>query len=390
VLKEVNGETDMDLHISDNQLIENLLYNKNGYRIAGTPNSLNVLLKYSYLDTTTASYRPTTALAVSTTEDFHIVDIADMATIYDHANMFYSGSAENEESLYASFVTYGAVYFSDKGVNFSNYDLVYGEGGVGKFGDKLSVSGNCKPNRHIVVSSTGTYYFDELNKRFLACSDNGLLLPFDNSYAGANPGHGYQPNEMTHELKFMGNHEMISDQPWAFAIMQDQDGKSYLYELEMPDAMEMMMADWGYDVLYNPIQAVTDISNQKLAEAKLWATNEKLARVIYFVADGQLYSYNINEKQETALTLQGLGAGEEIVYLRNRFWTGGSEKNFNYLAVGTQQGNRYKVYFYELQGATPTGAPVRILEGEGRLSSVHYITPEFEAITSRTDYPLSY
>ena len=90
------------------------------------------------------------------------------------------------------------------------------------------------------------------------------------------------------------------------------------------------------------------------------------------------------------MTLQGLGAGEEIVYLRNRFWTGGSEKNFNYLAVGTQQGNRYKVYFYELQGATPTGAPVRILEGEGRLSSVHYITPEFEAITSRTDYPLSF
>ena len=111
--------------------------------------------------------------------------------------------------------------------------------------------------------------------------------------------------------------------------------------------------------------------------------------MIYFVTDGKLYSYNINEKKETELTLQGLGAGEEIVYLRNRYWTGGT-KDFNYLAVGTHSGDRYKVYFYELQGATPTGVPVRILEGEGKVASVHYVTTEFDAITSRTDYPLSF
>lgn len=103
--------SDLDLHFLDGEKLENLLYRKNGVRLAGSPNSCSVLLKYSYIDTATAAFVPTTALALATKEDFHIVDVADLGTIYSHKNMFYGEVPRGEESLFACFHLYGTELF---------------------------------------------------------------------------------------------------------------------------------------------------------------------------------------------------------------------------------------------------------------------------------------
>lgn len=380
VLKEVNGECDLDLHLPSEEKIPDLLFQKNGKRITGSPNSLSVLLKYSYIDTETSNKVPTTALTLATKNEFHIIDVADMSTLYDHNNMFYEANPPEEESLFACFTYYGATYFSDKGVYFTSYDLIWGSGGSGKFPLAGAVSGGCRPNINVLAEQTSVYFFDELNGRFLRSDHNGSIKTFNNENAdGIIPA--YTPNGITHKLIFFGHNQIGNNTGNGFALMQDagNTGKLYLYELELTGKSD------------NPILGVTEITGNKLNRATLYATNELLARVIYFVTDGQAYVYKVDGGIEEPVTFQGIGAGEEITYIRNRYWEGSSvdKDNFNYLAVGTQKGDTYKIYLYELIGSVPTGAPVRVLEGKGRLVSLQYVTPDFTA-TSGDKYPLSY
>lgn len=379
LLKEVNGECDMDLYLLSDKLVPNLLYQKNGSRIKGNPNSLSVLLKYSYINEN-AEKVPTTALTIATNQEFHIIDVADMATLYTHDDMFYETNTTAEESLFACFTYYGATYISDKGVYFSSYDLIWGSGGSGKFPMAAPITGGCHPSIHVVAEQTRVFFFDELNRRFLNSDHSGNLKTFNNEGKdGIVPA--YIPNGIKHKLIFFGRNKIGSNSSTGFALMQDAEdsGKLYLYELELSGNAT------------NPIVKVTEINNRKLNEATLFATNELLARVIYFVADGQLYVYKVDDEVETPFTLQGIGAGEQITYIRNRYWMGAEEDedNFNYFAVGTQNGDKYKVYLYELIGSLPTGAPVHVFEGDGKMVSLQYVTPEFTAWNGNY-YPLSY
>lgn len=380
VLKEVNGESDLDLHLPSEEIIPDILYQKNGKRIGGSPNSLSVLMKYSYIDTETSNKVPTTSLTVATKNEFHILDIADLSSIYTHDNMFYEAQAPMEESLFACFTYYGATYFSDKGVYFSSYDLIWSNGGSGKFPLAATIAGGCRPNINILAEQTKVYFFDELNGRFLFSDHNGYVKTFDDENKdGIVPD--YTPNGINHKLVFFGRNKIGSNTGNGFALMQDKTDiqKLYLYELKLTGKTN------------NPIVGIKEITGQKLNKATLYATNELLARVIYFVADGQLYTYKVDDDTEVSLTLQGIGENEEIVYIRNRYWEGSEadKDNFNYLAVGTQKAGKYKIYLYELVGSAPTGVPVRVLEGEGRMVSLQYVTPDFTA-TNGNKYPLSY
>lgn len=380
VLKEVNGESDMDLHLPSGEFISDLLYQVNGSRINGSPNSLSVLLKYSYIDPETSNKVPTTAFTIATKNKFHIIDVADMSTLYDHNNMFYEENPPQEESLFACFTYYGATYFSDKGAYFSSYDLIYGSGGSGKFPLATSIAGGYRPNINVLAERARVYFFDELNGRFLLSDHNGQVKTFNNENKdGVIPA--YLPNGIKHKLIFFGRNKIGNNTGSGFALMQDvtDNGKLYLYELELAGNSN------------NPVLGVTEVTDKNLKKASCYATNELLARVIYFVTDGQPFVYKVDNGNAEPLTLQGIGTGEEITYIRNRYWTGSSvdKDNFNYLAVGTQNTDQYKIYLYELIGSVPTGAPVCVLKGEGRLAGLQYVTPDFTA-ESGDKYPLSY
>lgn len=381
VMKEVEGDSDLDLHFLDGEKLENLLYRKNGVRLAGAPNSCSVLLKYSYIDTTTAAFVPTTALALATKEDFHIVDVADLGTIYSHENMFYGEVPEGEESLFACFHCYGTSYFSDKGTYFCYYDLLWGNGGSGKFPVATAINGGCKPNINICSDGSNVFFFDELNGRFLCIDANGGLYDYPDS-------EGIPVNGIRHSLLFLGN-----TGGKQVAIFQDADDaeKLWLYELEL------VVEDpwWGGTMANtgNPITKVSEISSEKLKKAELFCSNETSARILYFVMEDQVYAYDIDNQTETLLNLDGLGAGEEISFIRHRYWGGAvdSEKNFDCLVVGTQTGNDYEICMYDLTGGMTTGSVARSFTGEGLAVGLQFVTPDFEVASGfMGDYPVSY
>lgn len=381
VMKEVEGDSDLDLHFLDGEKLENLLYRKNGVRLAGAPNSCSVLLKYSYIDTTTAAFVPTTALALATKEDFHIVDVADLGTIYSHENMFYGEVPEGEESLFACFHCYGTSYFSDKGTYFCYYDLLWGNGGSGKFPVATAINGGCKPNINICSDGSNVFFFDELNGRFLCIDANGGLYDYPDQ-------EGIPVNGIRHSLLFLGN-----TGGKQVAIFQDADDaeKLWLYELEL------VVEDpwWGGTMANtgNPITKVSEISNEKLKKAELFCSNETSARILYFVMEDQVYAYDIDNQTETLLNLDGLDAGEEISFIRHRYWgrEADPEKNFDCLVVGTQTGNDYEICMYDLTGGMTTGSVARSFTGEGLAVGLQFVTPDFEVTSGfMGDYPVSY
>lgn len=381
VMKEVEGDSDLDLHFLDGEKLENLLYRKNGVRLAGAPNSCSVLLKYSYIDTTTAAFVPTTALALATKEDFHIVDVADLGTIYSHENMFYGEVPGGEESLFACFHCYGTSYFSDKGTYFCYYDLLWGNGGSGKFPVATAINGGCKPNINICSDGSNVFFFDELNGRFLCIDANGGLYDYPDQ-------EGIPVNGIRHSLLFLGN-----TGGKQVAIFQDADDaeKLWLYELELVVEDPLWggtMANTG-----NPITKVSEISNEKLKKAELFCSNETSARILYFVMEDQVYAYDIDNQTETLLNLDGLDAGEEISFIRHRYWgrEADPEKNFDCLVVGTQTGNDYEICMYDLTGGMTTGSVARSFTGEGLAVGLQFVTPDFEVTSGfMGDYPVSY
>ena len=61
-----------------------------------------------------------------------------------------------------------------------------------------------------------------------------------------------------------------------------------------------------------------------------------------------MYAMNFNDENmnEIEIKPEGIGSGENIVFVANQFWnaSGSSDDKFNYLIVGTQSGDNYKLY----------------------------------------------
>lgn len=103
----------------------------------------------------------------------------------------------------------------------------------------------------------------------------------------------------------------------------------------------------------------------------------------------KVYSYSLGkDAKEKELTFKGLPENEEITFLSNRYFLGDKKSNFDYLIVGTQTGNTYKLYFYNIVGGEPDGVPKYTTSGKGILKSLGYIDPTVQDLDDGAVAPL--
>ena len=380
VMKDMGNAADMDLHTADGTAISNVIGKTQGAPMPGTPKSLGVYPKFSYDNKTTLKNEVTTTLNITTTEGFWVIDIADLSTACELETMFYF-PGEPSTPLFGSFVYYGAIYVSDKGIHYSPYDLVWGAGGgTGIFGSAIAIEKGYRLNINIASDRYYTYFFDELNGRFLTVNYNGMLNACSDQDAGGNTP-AVTPNNIDNKMLYFGRNK-IGTTAVGFVVMQHPTDptKRYLYEMTLNGLST------------NPMLSKREITGLNLNEATLFANNELQSRVLYYATGSKVYRYLIDDQQENELTLTGFGTGEQITYLKNIYWTGAStdDGKFNYLAIGTQSGGNYKVYLYNLVAGVPTGSPVRVLTGEGKALKMHYITPEFTVDVGNYQYPIGF
>ena len=70
------------------------------------------------------------------------------------------------------------------------------------------------------------------------------------------------------------------------------------------------------------------------------------------------------------MSVASLPAGT-VTYMANLFY----ETAFDYLVIGVQNGGKYTVAMYEMQGGQPFGEPKHTFEGTGILKKLCYAIP---------------
>lgn len=372
VLKEDNGTTELDLHKPDGTIVENVLTMKYGSAIPGKPRSMGLLFSYCYIDPETSKYTFTSALSVCAGKEAKILNLQDMSTIFTHDNMFWGNPNPDEIPLYICPGYFGINYLSNNGLSFSYQ--ANSIPGSGKFGYPVLIEGNTKPNSVPNINcifSQCLYFFDDLNHRFLVCDFNGRM----HAYAKA--------PEIPYNLIFFGRNKVGNINNGYALFEDDKTGKRYLYTL----VLNTKYSD-------NPILDIFEIPvSSALSSATLFGINEQNARIMYFVKDNQIYSFDLDSHTEKMLKPEGFVAGEEITYISNRFWenTKDVENNFNYLVIGTYSNGGYKLYMYNTLGGLPVGTPVKVLEGHGKVTKVQFSSNKMSDNTvDASKYPATF
>ena len=112
-----------------------------------------------------------------------------------------------------------------------------------------------------------------------------------------------------------------------------------------------------------------------MSRATAYSTNGLTAKYIYCIDGGKIYAsiFDNSDLSESEIRPQGINADETITYVSNQFWNGGGDTSFNNLIIGTQKDNQYKLYFYNMVGGIPEGAPINVVSGIGNVKSVRYL-----------------
>lgn len=377
VLKEIEGNSEIDLHVSNTSKMENLLTTANAGAVKGKPIGLGMNFAYYYLNEASPDIQKANTLNIFTEEDGLIVKVEDMSTVFTYESMYYGEPPVNEKPYYMFSYGYGIGYATSAGF-YCN--VQWGESSGG-YGYPQVVEGGCSVSRYTISDGQSAYFYDEKNGRFLNCDWNGdINIYSDKGEEGETKE--FKPNNIKHKLLYFGRCGVLSR---GYAIFEDEQdpNKRYLYTLTLN----------GFSNA-NPIENVIVIDpDLKLNEAKMFACNESDVNVIYSVVDNKIFAYDPTQNAEVEIKPEKFASGEEITCITHRFWNQENDIDYNFscLVIGTYKDGKYKVYLYDLVGIQTYGAPKYVFEGTGKAVKLQYASPKMDGnMVSATCYSLSF
>ena len=346
ILKETaEGDTELDLYnAADQTHISDILASTQGEPMPGAPRFMSVVYGQAYIDPETTKSAYATGLFITSGQhEFSIFRTNDFLKIFDRSNLLYEEMPADEVPYTATTAMYN-FYFSSKGVRTGDTEVFGGEFVTGKLG----------------------YPMDEGSSQFVqACDGNGFLywneqkhrLMYTNgsNVVTINYLNGQVPWDNLHAVTTGWNHLAGENTMWY--LLEDTNKQRYLVVLNKKHEI----------ISLRPLN-----SGSHLAQADVVAGNALSAYCIYAVHNNQLYSYSLDENgsESAALVVTGLPTGEKITYLSDVFFS----KEFDYIVIGTQNGNEYALYMYEIKGGQPYGAPVHTIKGTGKVNNVRYVS----------------
>ncbi len=362
VCKEnAEGNTDVDLYnTTEGTMLENLLANYNGKALKGKPLCMDVISGLPYMDpdTETGAYGNCLCL---TTQDGNVewVRLVDMKTVKDADNCHYE--KVEGEIPYRTVRGYWTIYYMTNNYAYNSYS-----GSMGGIGVLGSFAGN-GASQHVVTNANSFYcmaYWDQAHHG-LGFSD------YNGSYAEPQSKvTGYKATDTGYDCITSGNCGAGGNN-LSFFLLKDASGNRLFYFVNVTSS-NVSVTD------VRPVEAGTHLAN-----ANLFAVNCRQATLLYCVDNNKVYAYDLaGNNAERALTFQGLPDNEQITYIANRYYD--DDNGFDYLMVGTQSGDTYKVYMYNMVGGEPSGKPALVITGTGKLRKVDYANPNIVDTADKT------
>lgn len=362
ILKEVEGQTDIDLYSPEFELAPDILHSTSS-RVAGRPLSFALCSEQTILDENGIMNTGVKTIWICADEDVRNLRLDNMEPLYDIHSMFIEEpEGEQPQNLFSA-PNYCMAYMSNNGY----YNMATMVPGVHKFGLPLQVrntSGgeptNCAPASVVLNGQSYTMFYDELNCRFLM-DWNGRLYRFLDTDVAGDPT--ISPNNMNADLVYM-----CKTGTMGLALLASRgDQARRLYRLETSE-----YENYEHQ-LFSPLLEETEVSSDlNLANATLFGHNTSIA-YLYYAIGNQLYLYDYNAKREDAIALSGITG--DITYIDDISTNFFTENTVEYFVVATESEGHYTIYFYRMLAGRPdlSQEPV-VIEGTGRVKSVNFVS----------------
>lgn len=362
ILKEsADGNTDMDMYSAGGNLSQNIISNTTGATLSGKPYSITPNYGQFYINPDNDQMEATNTMVVITEDkQMGVYRTTDMLQIFDQNSILFDGAAEGEQPYLLNRSGWYSQYFTSEGMRYG-MTASMGSPTSGKYG---FVSDQVHGSKFFIcdyVNSMGGFFiWDEVNKDILWANYNMYFEPIINMEYGEE----YSKGLTDWECLSIGYSAM--DYVANFILNNTKTGARRLY-----------LASGG--MMASSLNALVELDPAShMAKATAYSTNVNQAKYIYCVDGGKLYACNLNSDTyaEIDVHLAGIGAGEEITYVSNQFFQPTwdyTDDSFDYLVVGTQKGNEYHVYMYNMVGGMPSGDPVISFGGDGKVAGVRYI-----------------
>lgn len=370
ILKETSqGNAELDLYYEDDKPLLEDVFKSTGQEISGKPVALSLTYALGYLTGDGFDTDKTNALCVTTENKvINFYSTNDMAVIHNNASVVYGGLDVDDAPYKAVSWGFSNFLLSSRGATISyNADLMASSG---SFATNVGTGASI----HMMPADLGgwgiVYYWNEKDQVIDYADGMQMSRPF-----GLYNNNGFSTAGM--ECITCGSVWSVKPNLGYF-LLKDNQGKKYLYEFNQSAAKTLDRIELD--------------ASSKMANATCYATNVKTASYFYFAYNNKLYTYNLTDKTEadTPINLPEIGADETITYLSYQWLDCAADRNtynFTHLMVGTQKGDSYKVYMYDIVAGFPKNL-VRTIEGKGNFKSIVYVTPRFNGMSDNAS--LSY
>lgn len=353
VMKEENGETDIDYISMDGKKIENLITASGQERLKGKPVKMAYQSsRYTPViqnpDGTTTRLNNKRAFHVFSDQDIKIFNADNMALFYNYEDYFYEVpevcKPENCGMYSADF------YAINAGKVYSIYGMSPNSGMLG-----YAKPGLYEVHPDMVMGTYGVMLFDTKTSTFYNTSSSGSSM---NLFPEDSEG-GISPTNMDVDMiRMLVRKE--GNPSTAFAVMKNKNKD------------EHYVFDMSYSMASYPIVDIDTVpAHCEMPETKVMGTS-LYASCIYYSkkeADGDVLKVYKNVKIDNRESELKRFPGEEIVYIVNATSRYGApaDEVFNHLVVLTNSATGWKLYRFNVIGQTPEieTEPAFVYSGKG-------------------------
>lgn len=373
ILKEnAEGNTDVDLYTLDGKLGQDIIATMDGAALSGKPVSLSPLYSVGYVNPDDDKMASTNGVAISTDQGaFCMRRTTDFKTIFDRSNIKFD-PLEKDENVFGFF---GGMFYNAMITNKGLCEATKGgeDNTTGQYGNPVSACGGSRYYLVDLAAMSGGALWDEGSHSLMGFNYNFDASPLVKSDMS---GEDITQNLTDYDCLFCGYNLMRRNGTGSFVLRDNATSNRYLY------------------LTAGSFMSGTNLSDRKLlaadshmAKASYYASCGVSASYIYCVDGGHLYACNFNSDNlaEVELKPKGIAEGETINFVSNQFWNPSMSDGdpFDYLLVGTQNGDTYKLYIYNTNGGSPIDKPIHVVEGKGKIKCIRFVNDGYNTFDSQ-------
>lgn len=365
ILKEnAEGNTDVDLYTLDGKQGSNLIATVDGQALPGKPLAIAPLYETGYINPDDDEMASANTICVMTDQGgMRVGRTTDFKQILSRDNIMF-GEMDADEKVCGFF---GGMFYNCMVTTKGLYEASRGDGTTtGKYGMPVSECGGSRFYLTDLAAMSGGALWDEKSHSLEAFNYNFVASPLVKTDQS---GEELTQNLASYECLYCGYNLMNRAGRGTFVLKDNATSQRYLYVTA------------GSFMSGTSLLSRTQLSaGSHMANASYYACCGLSASYIYCVDGGKLYACNFKSDNlaEVELRPTGIADGETINFVANQFWNSSSD-DFDYLIVGTQKGNTYKLYFYKTNGGAPIDAPIHVTEGQGKVKCVRFVNDSFNS-----------